>query len=146
MICPNCGQDYSGNFCTNCGYGANAQPAGNFQTVTVEKRDIARCVIFSIITIGIYAFYWMYKLNTEVNVVSNEQNGTDSGMVILLTIVTIGIYGIYWAYKAGERVDRIHTMRGVPVGNNAVIYLICTLFGFSIVALALMQNELNQYA
>ena len=36
--------------------------------------------------------------------------------------------------------------RGLPSGNNGVLYLILTLFGFSIIAWALMQNELNNLA
>lgn len=115
------------------------------QGIVVEKRSIATCIVLSIVTLGIYMFYWMYKLHVETHAVAGETPTVSGGMLILLTIVTFGIYGMYWSYKQGERIDKIHTMRGVPVGNNAVLYLILFIV-FSIVAIALMQNELNQYA
>ena len=114
--------------------------------MVVTKRSIATCIILSIVTIGIYSLYWMYKLHEEVHAVSGEQPSCSGGMLILLTIVTFGIYGLYWCYKQGERIDKIHQMRGIPMGNNAVLYLVVSIVGLSIVAMALMQNELNTYA
>ena len=67
------------------------------------------CIIFTLITCGIYGIYWMIKLNDEVNIVSGEPQATSGGIVFLLTIVTCGIYGLYWLYKMGERCDRIAT-------------------------------------
>ena len=66
--------------------------------------------------------------------------------VVLLTIVTCGIYGIYWAYKQGEKLDFTKNNRGIPSSNSGVLYLILQIFGFGIIAYALMQNELNKLA
>ena len=115
------------------------------QGVVVEKRSIATCIILTIVTLGIYSFYWMYKLHEETHAVAGETPTVSGGMLILLTIVTFGIYFMYWCYKQGERVDKIHAMRGAPAGNNAVLYLVLAIV-FSIIALCLMQNELNTYA
>ena len=38
----------------------------------VERRSIGVCILLSIITLGIYMFYWMYKVNDDVAVVSGE--------------------------------------------------------------------------
>ncbi len=111
----------------------------------IQKRSIAVCIILSIITCGIYALYWMACLNNDTNTASNTF-GTSGGMVVLLTIVTCGIYGIYWAYKQGEKIDAAKNNRGVSSGNSGILYLLLTIFGLSIVAWALMQNELNQMA
>lgn len=111
----------------------------------IQKRSIAVAIILSIVTCGIYGIYWFIKLNDDANTASNTY-GTSGGMAFLLTLITCGIYGIYWAYKQGEKIDAAKTSRGIPSSNSGILYLILTIFGLSIVAWALMQNELNQMA
>ena len=67
-------------------------------------------------------------------------------MCIILSLVTCGIYGLYWAYKQGEKIDEAKTARGIMSSNSGIIYLLLTIFGFGIIAEALMQNELNNMA
>lgn len=111
----------------------------------IQKRSIAVCIILSIVTCGIYGIYWYICLNNDTNTASNTF-GTSGGMVVLLTFVTCGIYGFYWAFKQGEKLDAAKNSRGIPSSNSGILYLILSLFGFSIVAWALMQNELNKLA
>ena len=73
--------------------------------VMIERRNIAVCIVLTLVTCGIYGIYWIVCLTNDVNTVSGDVNGTSGGMVVLLTIVTCGIYGIYWAYKQGEKLD-----------------------------------------
>ena len=111
----------------------------------IQKRNIAVCIILSIVTCGIYGIYWFNCLNNDTNTASNTF-GTSGGVAFLLTLVTCGIYGIYWAYKQGEKIDVAKRNRGISSSNSGILYLILSLFGFSIIAWALMQNELNQLA
>ena len=112
----------------------------------IERRNIAVCIVLTLVTCGIYGIYWIVCLTNDVNTVSGDVNGTSGGMVVLLTIVTCGIYGIYWAYKQGEKLDFTKNNRGMPSSNSGVLYLILQIFGFGIIAYALMQNELNKLA
>lgn len=114
--------------------------------VMIERRNIAVCIVLTLVTCGIYGIYWIVCLTNDVNTVSGDVNGTSGGMVVLLTIVTCGIYGIYWAYKLGEKLDFTKNNRGIPSSNSGVLYLILQIFGFGIIAYALMQNELNKLA
>ena len=114
--------------------------------VMIERRNIAVCIVLTLVTCGIYGIYWIVGLTNDVNTVSGDVNGTSGGMVVLLTIVTCGIYGIYWAYKQGEKLDFTKNNRGIPSSNSGVLYLILQIFGFGIIAYALMQNELNKLA
>ncbi len=114
--------------------------------VMIERRNIAVCIVLTLVTCGIYGIYWIVSLTNDVNTVSGDVNGTSGGMVVLLTIVTCGIYGIYWAYKQGEKLDFTKNNRGIPSSNSGVLYLILQIFGFGIIAYALMQNELNKLA
>lgn len=114
--------------------------------VMIERRNIAVCIVLTLVTCGIYGIYWIVCLTNDVNTVSGDVNGTSGGMVVLLTIVTCGIYGIYWAYKQGEKLDFTKNNRGIPSSNSGILYLILQIFGFGIIAYALMQNELNKLA
>ena len=114
--------------------------------VMIERRNIAVCIVLTLVTCGIYGIYWIVCLTNDVNTVSGDVNGTSGGMVVLLMIVTCGIYGIYWAYKQGEKLDFTKNNRGISSSNSGVLYLILQIFGFGIIAYALMQNELNKLA
>ncbi len=113
----------------------------------IHKRDIALCVILTVVTCGIYGFYWFYCMVEDLNKVSNDPNATGGAMVILLTLITCGIYGLYWYYKAGTQLSAARQLRtGYPGENNGVLYLVLGLFGLGIVSECLIQNELNQLA
>lgn len=169
-ICPKCGtqNDDSSVFCHECGTPLsqegtfngengyqtqyNTQNGGYYQNgqpnphhdhggyMGIEPRNIALCVIFSLITCGIYAIYWMIKINDEVNILSGEPDATSGVIVFLLTFVTCGIYGLYWLYKMGERCDRIKRIQG----NSNILYLILGLVGFSIISYCLIQDTINK--
>ncbi|MCR4908761.1 MAG: DUF4234 domain-containing protein [Lachnospiraceae bacterium] len=108
------------------------------------NRNIAVCIILSMVTCGIYMFYWLYKLNEEINALADEPDATNGALVIIFTIITCNIYMWFWLYKMGERVDRIKANQGKPAGSNSsVIYLILAICGLDIVDLALMQDTVN---
>jgi hypothetical protein len=108
----------------------------------VQRRDIALCIVLSIVTCGIYGIYWFICLANDINTVSGAQD-TDGILVFLLTLITCGIYGLYWAYQCGEKIDRVKQSRGIPASNGGVLYLLLYIFG-GIIAYALIQNEINQ--
>ncbi len=112
----------------------------------IQKRSIAKCIIFSIITCGIYGIYWFITLTNETNYLYGEPNQTSGGLAFVLTLITCDIYGVYWAYKQGQKIDKIRVDRGLPSSDSSVLYLILQLVGLGIVAYAIMQNELNNLA
>ena len=111
---------------------------------TVQERNIALCIILSLVTCGIYGLYWFVCLTEDTNAAANEE-GTSGVLALVITIVTCGIYGLYWAYKRGELLDKAKVNRGMPASNGGVLYLILYIFG-GIIAYALIQNELNKLA
>ena len=106
----------------------------------IQRRDIALAIIFSIITCGIYSIFWFVKMTDEVNVLTGNQNDTSGVLAFVLTLVTCGIYGFYWSYKMGDKVERYEGTNG----SKGVLYLILTLFGFGIIAYALIQDSINK--
>ncbi|MDO5590150.1 MAG: DUF4234 domain-containing protein [Lachnospiraceae bacterium] len=133
---------YSGNYNGgNYSYGNGGNNYSQPHRPIITPRNIVLCILFSFITCGIYGIYWMIKLNDEINELANEPNATSGGMVFLFTVITCGIYGLYWMYKMGERVDRINGVNG----NSNILYMLVSLFGFSIVSYCLMQDTVNRH-
>lgn len=108
----------------------------------IQKRDIAIAVILSLVTCGIYSYYWMYKLTEDSNFLSRD-NSLDPALSIVFTIITCGIYGYYWAYKIGKNMATAQNLHGKVPNDNSVLYLVLAIFGFAIVDYALIQNDIN---
>lgn len=109
----------------------------------MKKRNVALCVIFTIITCGIYGLYWMAQINNCVNELADPPKKTGGGVAVLLTIVTLGIYGFYWVYKMGGLLDAVLAKRSMPTQNRSVIYLILQVIGLGFVGWILMQSTIN---
>ena len=155
-FCPNCGKELveETKFCSNCGYnigGAENSTViinNNYNTnpgIKLPERNIAVCIILSILTCGIYGIYWFICITDEINAVSNE-GGTSGGMAFLFTILTCGIYGIYWAYRNGQKLTTAGRLYNKPISDNAVLYLILQFIGLGLINYCLMQNDLNRFS
>ena len=115
-----------------------------------RRRSIITCVILSIITCGIYQFIWIARVHEDLENESQQYSGTSGGMVVLFSILTCGIYYIYWLYKSGVKISYIKrqdlgTDNIIATSDNGLLYLILGIFGLGIVALALMQSDLNDH-
>ena len=42
--------------------------------------------------------------------------------------------------------DAIKAMNGVPASNRSLVYLLLSIFGLGLVAIAILQNDLNTLA
>ena len=121
-----------------------SQQAYSQQPGGVESRGIGMCIVLTLVTCGIYGIYWLYKLNNDLNYLTDDPEGTSGGMVILLTLVTCGIYGWYWYYKMGIKVDQLKTQMGQQASSSNILFLILGIFGLGIVNYILMQSTINQ--
>lgn len=168
-VCPRCNTECRNDavFCHKCGYvldqsmekdkidektedqGVSREitPApvinsgnGGNRTSNIPNRNIALCVVLSIVTCGIYGIYWMIMLNDEINEAAEDYDALSGGLVFLLSIVTCGIYSIYWAYRMGQKVDKIDETSN---GNSAILYLVLSVLGLGIINFCFMQDALN---
>ncbi len=106
----------------------------------MTQRSIATSIILSIVTCGIYAYYWMYKMTQEITEYNNEN--ANPGIELVFSLVTCGIYYIYWNYKMGKRIAQAQSSSS----DDSMLYLILSIFGLGIVSLAIMQNHMNDMA
>lgn len=117
----------------------------------IEKREIALCIILSLITCGIYLLVWMAKITNDVAKVSGDENFT-GGKAVLFAIITCGIYTIWWGYHVGELIKKTKIELGLETEDYPTIYLVLLLCsGFTscitgFVMYALAQSELNNIA
>ena len=109
----------------------------------IEKRNVATAIVFSIITCGIYAIYWEYKMLDSLYKANNLPS--NAGVDIVLSIVTCGIYGLYMLYKAGKMESSALRMYNQPERDEAALYLILGIFGLAIVSFAILQSNINNY-
>lgn len=114
--------------------------------MSIQRRNIALCIVLSIVTCGIYGLYWLYCMAEDVNLLNSRPNAASGGLVLLLSIITCGIYELYWLYRTGEDLDRLRVDRGGLPGHLGILYLLVALVGFGIISYALLQSELNEYA
>ncbi|MCL2056569.1 MAG: DUF4234 domain-containing protein [Oscillospiraceae bacterium] len=111
----------------------------------LQERGIALYIILSIITCGIFGIYWYYCIASDLY--NNRHNiPTTPVLTIVLYIVTGGIYGIFVYYKWGQAMTALCREHSIPDEDRAILYVILALFGFSIINMALIQNDLNQLA
>ncbi len=138
-----------GAFSGNTTYGQMEDDSDRFNAIghysksmngIITERSVILCLIFCVLSFGIYGIYWKYKLNNEINFLSGEPQALSGGWVIFWDIVTMGFFSFYWHYIMGERVDR---MRWRANAGSAPLFLILRLCHLGILNMAMMQNHIN---
>ncbi len=190
-FCPNCGNPI--NLQNNAGYG-NAQqgqtppnpsysapaptqvtpnpgptqsygsPAPGFAGPLRTDRDIVMYILLSIVTCGIYSYWYIYTLSQDANTICAGDNEETPGLLIflLLSLVTCGIYSYYWMYKLANRLQANGPRYGLTIqedGSDVLLWLvlgiftcgICAYFAMNIIiknmnALSASYNNANGYA
>lgn len=107
----------------------------------MKNRNIVLCIILSILTCGIYGWYWITQLNNDMCALTPEDSYQTSGVkVVVFSLLTCGIYSWYWLYKMGQKMDQIKP------GNHAILFLALGIFGLGIINYCIMQGEINARA
>ena len=77
------------------------------------NRGFWKWFFLSLITFGIYDFFFIYNMAKEANLV--DEGGKKVGGLlafILLSLITFGIYGLYWNYRICEKFGNSVRMSG----------------------------------
>lgn len=96
--------------------------------------------MLSIITGGIYAIYWMYLLVKNVRALKQDNSSCTGEMLCLLFVP---FYALYWWYTRGNDVKSLLDARDYHISSTGTLYLVLSIFGLGIVAMAIMQNDFN---
>ncbi len=102
-----------------------------FQAPLQTDRSLWMYILLSIITCGIYSYYFIYKMAKDVNVACSGDGDNTGGLVqfLLLSLITCGIYAWVWHYKLGNRLAYNAPRYGLVFQENGTTVLMWMLFG-----------------
>ena len=133
-------------------YGATTPPAPGSALIDAN-RSLLVVILLSIVTCGIYSWWFTYKLAQDMNTVCNDGDKTPGlATFILLSIVTCGIYGYYWHYKIGNRQQANAPIYGFTIQENGTSVLLWDTLGIFLcgigpfVALNIIIKNMNMLA
>ena len=106
----------------------------------IERRNIALCIVLSLVTCGIYGIYWIVKMMKEA---VQLRDPNDAGTAEILLGIFVPFVGFYMGEK---KFAEACAARGIQHEDHTVLYLVLGLFGLWIVDAAMMQNDLNKTA
>ncbi len=106
---------------------------------------IAFGIILTIVTCGIYGLIWQYKQMAVLNAWLGRDDFS-FGVWLLLSIVTCGVFAVYYEYKMAKGIIEIQEDNQMRVSNDLpLICVVLSLFGLSLVSLAIQQSEINKF-
>lgn len=96
-----------------------------------DDRGLLSYILLSIITCGIYSYYFLYKMAHDVNIACEGDGENTSGLVafILLSFITCGIYAWVWYYKLGNRLAANAPRYGLSFQENGTTVILWLIFG-----------------
>ena len=100
--------------------------AGRHAVVPIQAdRSLPMWIILSIVTCGIYSWFFLYELARDMNVMCQNDGETTPGLAqfILLSIVTCGFYAYWWYYKIGNRMQTNAPRYGLQFQENSTTIL-----------------------
>lgn len=112
--------------------------------MNLTKRGIVQVVIFSIITCGIYMFYWTYVTARDLQTAAGTSRFSPV-LILLLTILVSPVGFVLLALEADDCLNAIRAQRMLPAADNKVVWIVLGIL-LPIVEVALVQNEINNIA
>ena len=98
----------------------------------MTKRSPLAVFVLSIITLGIYALYWLVRTKTELN--------SSGASIPTAWYLIVPLANIWWYWKFSQGVEEV-THKGMSAG---VAFLMLWLL--SIIGSAIIQSTLNEVA
>ena len=109
----------------------------------LEKKGLIKSLLLSIITLGIYFFWWVHNIIKKIKLLNGEDAKWKGELVL---VMLVPFYCLHWAKTRGAKLSEAAAKHGIVVNNNSGFYLfISFFFGFGLV-IAMMQNDLNMIA
>lgn len=94
-------------------------------------RGLIIYIILSLITCGIYSYYFLYAMARDINIACEGDGERTAGLLqfVVLSFVTCGIYAWIWYYKLGNRLAENAPRYGMHFQENGTTVLMWLLFG-----------------
>ncbi len=95
------------------------------------NRSLLKYILFTIVTLGLYGFWFIYKLAQDINIICKEDGKNTAGLLkfIVFTMITCGIYAWFWYYGVGNRLAENASRYNLTFSENGTTVLLWMLFG-----------------
>ena len=105
------------------------------------KRPVGRVVLFSILSFGLYAYYWFYVTRKQVNL----ELGKDDDAALYTAGLLVPILNIFIVYWLWRDIADLRARAGLEPFNPIVYLLLCLIPFAAIVIYILVLQKLNEY-
>jgi hypothetical protein len=122
--------------------GYAAAPAPPLADAYAIKRPVGRVIAFSILSFGIYGFYWFYVTRKQLN--AEMRSGDDAGLYTAgLLVPILNVIITYWLWRD---VDNLRRHVGLP-SFNVVLWIVLAMFVpfAALVIYPMVVNRVNEY-
>jgi len=95
------------------------------------NRGLGKYILFTILTCGIYGYWFTYKIAADVNTICDGDGKNTGGLLkfILLSIITLGIYSWFWYYNIGNRLAENAPKYNLSFSENGTSVLLWMILG-----------------
>lgn len=104
-------------------------------TDALEERSVAKVILLSVVTFGLYVPYWYHQVNKQLKSVLDE----DFDPTIRLVGFFVPLLNLLLLWKQSQLVERFDDDRGAPVTFLAWLF-------FFPLAQVLIQGSINERA
>lgn len=107
-----------------------------------RQRSVIMVLLLSVITCGIYLFFWVYSTRQEMNAYLNDNSKSPELNTILA--ILCGVYWFFIMYDYSNDITKMQQKAALPVKDMAIVNLLLSIFGFGLVSILIMQSQLNE--
>lgn len=109
-----------------------------------ERREIVMTLLLFFLTCGLYGLYLQYRIGTEINEHRGRKD-VNPGLDLLLIFLTCGLWAFYIMVKYPQSLQEMIVEEGGTSTDLVLPSILLTLFGLHVVALIILQGELNRH-
>ena len=96
----------------------------------LQERNFWTVLLLSLVTCGIYYFFWVYEATQDLNTMAgNDGKFVSPGTAVVLFLFTCGIYPLIWYYTQGNRMAYLASQNEVRMDENGNSYPLWYLVG-----------------
>lgn len=111
----------------------NPMPVGQLNT----SRGLAKFILLSLITLGIYSIVYYSSISSDINIIASRYDGKKTVhyclMFFLLGPITLYIYGLVWFHSLSSRIGNELTRRGINYSFGASDFWLWNVLGSLII-------------
>lgn len=117
---------------------------------SMTRRDSWVPPVLTLVTCGIYYFYWQFVTADELKRVTGRED-LNPVLDLIITLLCCGFWGIYVQYRNVQVVHQVFEARGQRHEDRAafvlILHALAVLNGFTgLFAMMIVQDELNKLA